>query len=65
MIDPITVKALTSTIIAPAINLVLSGAKKLGAKGLAKWESSKYHGKIQKKISSIESFSVNALCLSS
>lgn len=55
MIDPITTKAISATILAPAINFVLNGAKKIGAKGLEKWGQTKYHTKIQKKIASIES----------
>lgn len=55
MIEYISAKVITSAILAPAINSALSGAKKLGIKGLSKWEQSKFHGKIQKKISSIES----------
>ena len=55
MIEYISTKIITSAILAPAINSALSGAKKLGVKGLHKWEQSKFHSKIQKKIASIES----------
>jgi hypothetical protein len=54
MIDPVTTKAISSTLLAPVIGAVVSGAKKLGIKGLQKWEQTKFHGKIQKKIASIE-----------
>jgi hypothetical protein len=54
MIDPVTTKAISSILLAPVIGAAVSGAKKLGVKGLQKWEQTKYHGKIQKKIASIE-----------
>lgn len=54
MIDPVTIKAISSTLLAPVISATVSGAKKLGVKGLRKWEETKFHGKIQKKIASNE-----------
>jgi hypothetical protein len=54
MIDPITTKAISSALLAPVIGAAIAGAKKMGVKGLQKWEQTKFHGKIQKKISSIE-----------
>ncbi|WP_080990253.1 NACHT domain-containing protein [Comamonas testosteroni] len=47
-------KAITTAAIAPAIKMVLSGANLLGVAGVKKWENSKFHSKIQKKISSLE-----------
>lgn len=55
MIESIPIKAITTAILSPVINQVISGAKKVGAKGFQKWEQTKFHTKIQKKISSIES----------
>ena len=55
MIDLITNKAITTIILTPLINTVIQASKKAGAKGFQKWEQSKFHSKIQKKISSIES----------
>lgn len=55
MIEGISIKAITTAILSPVINQVILGAKKVGAKGFQKWEQTKFHTKIQKKISSIES----------
>ena len=55
MIEIVTAKAITTAILSPLIGQVISGAKQAGAKGFQKWEQSKYHAKIQKKIASIES----------
>lgn len=54
MIEPLAIKAITTTILSPLINSVVAGAKKAGTKGFQKWEETKFHTKIQKKISSIE-----------
>lgn len=54
MIEIITAKAITTSILSPVISQVISGAKQAGAKGFQKWEQTKFHAKIQKKIASIE-----------
>lgn len=54
MIETIAAKTITTAILSPIINQVILGAKQFGAKGLQKWEQSKFHAKIQKKIASIE-----------
>jgi len=55
MIETIAAKAITTAILSPVISQVISGAKQIGAKGFQKWEQTKFHAKIQKKVASIES----------
>ena len=50
MIDPITTKAISATILVPAINFVLNGSKKIGAKGLEKWGQTKTTQKFKRKL---------------
>jgi len=53
--DPITVRAISTVILGPIVKSIAAGATKAGVKGIAKWEQTKFHTKIQKKVSSIES----------
>ncbi|MDR3454953.1 MAG: NACHT domain-containing protein [Rhodoferax sp.] len=54
MIEYVAIKSITPALLAPVINSVIAGAKKIGVKGFQKWEQLKFHTKIQKRISSIE-----------
>lgn len=53
--DPVTLKAISTVILGPIVKSIATGAKKAGIKGIEKWEETKFHTKVQKKISSIES----------
>ena len=53
--DPVTIKVISTVILGPIVNSISAGAKKAGIKGIEKWEQTKFHTKVQKKISSIES----------
>lgn len=55
MIEPVTTKVITTTLLAPTIKLIVQGAKQIGISGFKKWEKTTFHTRIQKKVSSIES----------
>ena len=53
--DIVAIKAISTVILGPIVKSIATGAKRAGVKGIEKWEQTKFHTKVQKKISSIES----------
>ena len=54
MIELASLKPLTTAILLPIIKNIFELGRKAGIKGINKWNETKYHARIQRKISSIE-----------